>query len=477
MKTLVFGIKLNEEDDKFITKLREDWSISFRRMYSNMELMKDPTFLSSLRIKSVKQISYLCKEVEGFYKVNKANKLKIQSNIDDLLKLKKLKPKQFKRLQRLKSSLTKKVVFGGYNKLKEISQGKGDKNIYRETRLLPLVFYGQAYNYGNRFFNLRDIANGNIIFKMENAKRLVPIKINIKKHKKVLEELQYLLLNREIPITLQLTSTEITITYDEQKLNGTFHDIKAFYKTINHIKDQKERNLLIHQEHLRYENSIKKGKLERYCALDLNPDGIGYCILNKDNSIVSKGYIDISKIVESKKRKYENSIMVKEIFKLIKHYRCHSIIIEDLDIKTGDHGNKVMNFKINTLWNLPFLNRLITKRCKEEKILKIEVKPYYSSFIGNILHNEFDPIAASLEIGRRGIIRFIKGSSFYPELDTTNFINDSMYDEIRECSTWNGLKLLFDTVKRSYRRKLEEFNFVAYYLGNKKSGVQHLHFE
>jgi IS605 OrfB family transposase len=477
MKTLIFGVNLNEGDNNFITKLRLDWSISYRKMFNNMELMKDSSFLNSLRIKSHKQIDDLYMEIEGLYKAGIEHKKEIQSHIDRLLSFDKLRPKQFKRLQRLKSSLNKKIIFGDKRELIKLSQGKGDKAKYKESRLLPLVFYGDASRYGNRFFNLKDIANGNIIFKMENYKERVNIKINIKPHKKVINQLQFLILNKQIPLTINLSNTELKITYDEQKLNGSFHDMKAFYKTIAHIKDKEERKNLIFIEHQQYENSLKKGKLDRYCAVDLNPDGIGYCILNKDNSVITKGYINISKILDANKRKYETSIMIKEIFKLMNHYRCHTIITEDLtNIKNGDYGNKVSNRKINNLWNRGLIDQLITKRCKEEKILRVEINPAYTSFIGNILHNEFDPIAASLEIGRRGINKYQKGNSFYPELNTTMFTNDSMYGEIRECGTWKDLKVLFDTAKRSYRRELDLFSFEAYNLGNHKSEVQHLHF-
>ncbi len=80
-----------------------------------------------------------------------------------------------------------------------------------------------------------------------------------------------------------------------------------------------------------------------------------------------------------------------------------------------------------------------------------------------------------MEIGRRGINKYSKGG-FYPELDITNFINDKMYNEIKECLTWKDLYRLFVTSKRSYRRKLKRFNFVEYHLWCRKSNVKNVRF-
>ena len=476
MKTLTFPIITSDENKEIISLLQNDYSISFRRMYNNMELMEDKEFLGSLRIKSKKQIEYTQKEVDSFYKKDVANKKQIEDNIKELEEKDKLTLKQFRRLQRLKKSLNNKVVFGGRKELIKLSKGNGDKEKWKESRLLPLVFYGETSRYGNRFFDLKDIVNGNILFKLESTDVKIPITIKTKKHKDELIRLQELVLLKGISVTVKLTKDKIYITYDESILNNTNLDIKAFYKEITHIKDKEERKVLIRNKHIEHENELKLGKLDRYLAIDLNPDGIGYCILEKDNTIVDKGYLEIKKPKEANKRKYETSILIKELFKMIKHYKCHTIIIEELEFKgSTDHGNKVSNRKINNLWNRELIEQIISRRCNEEGILRIEINPCYTSFIGNIMYDEFDPVAASLEIGRRGIHKYSKGG-FYPELDLTKFINDKRYDKLKECLTWKDLNSLFVTSKWSYRRKLKQFSFVGYYIGNRKSKVKHLHF-
>ena len=475
MKTLVFGLHTSDENKDIITSLQKDYSIAFRKMYNNMELMKDPDFIKSLPLKSKKYIEYLQKEVEAFYDRNEANKLKIIANITKLESFDDLALKQFKHLQCLKMSLNKNICFGNKTELIKISKGKGDIDVWRESRILPLVFYGETSRYGNRFFDLKDISNGNILFKLEATDIRIPITFNAKKHLKELIKIEQLIKNKEIAITVKLTKNKLYITFDESILNNTNIDIKAFYKTIKDIKDKNERKVLIHQHYIEHEDKLKKGKLDRYLAIDLNPNGIGYCVLDKNTTIIDKGYIDVSKTIKANKRRYETSIMIKELFKLIKHYRCHTIIIEELNFKNSDLGNKVSNRKVNNLWNRTIINEIINRRCNEEGILKIEVNPCYTSFIGNMAYNEYDPIAASMEIGRRGIHKYSKGG-FYPELDVTKFINDEMYDEIKGCLTWKDLRTLFVTAKRSYRRCLDDFKHVGYNLGNRKSGVKHVHF-
>ena len=476
MRTLVFKTNTSEDDAKQIKVLQNEYSCSFRKQYANLELMKDAEFIKSLSVKSKKQIDYLQKEVVAFYDRNTANKLKIQSNITKLLGYSKLSLKQFKRLNKLKKSLNKKVCFGSTTELVKLSKGTGDLTKWQNSRLLPLIFYGETARFGNRFFDLKTIASGNIVFKLESTKIKIPINFNPKKHLNTLIHIQQQILDRALPVTVKLTSDKLYITYDESMLNNTKLDIKAFYVTIKDVKDKDERRGLIAARHKSHEADLKYGKLDRYLSVDLNPDGFGYSVLNKDLSVVDKGFIDLSSLYGANKRKYETTIVVKELFKIIKHYRCHSIVLEELNIKNTDLGNRVSNRKCNNLWNRGLIAQLIQRRCNETGTLKIEINPVYTSFIGNVQHNEYDPIAASLEIGRKGILKYSKGS-FYPEFSSNSFINDQMYDEIRLCQTWKDLYGLFVTSKRSYRRKLEQFNFIGYDLGNEKSGVKHLHFQ
>ena len=536
MKTLVFGLRgLDSKNRDIICNMQKNYSISFRKLYNNIDCIKDESTIKSLRIKSSRQIEYLIKEVVAKYNINKTNKAKIQKNIDEILdfykknpNIKKLKYKDFKKLNNLKSSLNSNICFGNKKSLKKISkfnnqvnilnkellliENKENKNInliekylndidnlledliiqkeiWRNSRLLPLIYYGESHHFGNRFFNLKLISEGLIIFKPEFG-----IKINLifkpkKGQLKDLKLLQILINNKEIPVTVKLTTEKLYISFDEAKLNNTFHDINKFYETIKDVKIKDDRTPLIRQEHLRHETFLKEktNSLDRYLSIDLNPGGIGYTILEKDLTVIKKGYIDVSQTVNANKRRYETSIMTKELFKLMKHYRCHTIISEDLNFKSTNLGSKSANRQVNNFWNRNLIEQIIDKRCKEGGYLRVLINPVYTSFIGNILHNEYDPVASSIEIGRRGINKFTKGSSFYPEFETLNIINHfndlssidgmKMYEMIKECETWKDLKTVFSTSGWNYRRKLINFSFLDHHLnGSPKSLCRHLHF-
>lgn len=475
MNTLTFKIKnLTQEDKEFITNLQKDYSISFRKMYNNMELMEDNSFLDSLRIKPKKHIEYLQTEVKSFYEKQVKNKEKLINNIEELEAEPKLKLSKFRHLQNLKKSVEKNIVFGGKKNLKNLTKNNITKQQWQNSRLWKLIFYGAKAEFGNRYFDLKDIINGNITFKYN--KRKIKFNISIQKHKKEIKILNELIIQKEIPVTISFDTDIINITIDETKIYGTYHNIKDYYKKIKHVKDKDVRKNLIHGEYKRHENKLKVGKKDRYLGIDLNPDGIGYSILTPKEKIIHKGYIHIGDIEDANKRKYETSIMIKELFKLIKHFKCHSIVVEELNIDPKDYGNKISNRKINNLWNREFIDQIITRRCNQTGTIRIDINPVYSSFIGNIKYDCYDPVASSIEICRRGINKYSKGG-FYPEFNITNFVNDWRYDEIKEYSTWKELYSHFITSKWSYRRELKEFNFVENNISSGKSKLKHYTFE
>lgn len=476
MRTLVFKAVMSDSDQQVVRGLQRDYSISFRKMYANMELMEDPTFLASLPISSKKQMSYLQKEVLAFHKRDVAARKKRAENIEELEAKEKLDLKEFKRLQRLKRTLDKKVCFGDKAELKRLSKGNGNREKWTESRLLPLVFYGETARKGNRFFDLKELDKGKLQFNLESTSIKVPIEFNTRKHHAVLQEIHRMAMNKELAVTIKLSHSKLFICYDESIVCGTKLDIKAFYQEIRHVDDKDERRHLIHQRHKQHEAVLTHGTMDRVLAIDLNPDGIGCCVLGRDNKVVHKEYYDLSSITDARKRRYETTIVVKDLFKKVRHFRCHSIVVEELNLKPEDVGNRKANRKINNLWNRKLISELIGRRCNENGVLRIDINPVYTSFIGNVLHNEYDPIAASIEIGRRGMNKYIKGE-FYPELDFTYFINDKRYDEIKGCPAWKDLYSLFVTSKWNYRRKLERFNFAAHPLEHVKSGARRLCFQ
>ena len=122
-------------------------------------------------------------------------------------------------------------------------------------------------------------------------------------------------------------------------------------------------------------------------------------------------------------------------------------------------------------WKREALVSALHKHCLLNRIDFIEVNPVYSSFIGNVLHNAPDPIAASLEIARRAMFKYIKGQ-FYPELIKA----ESLFNLWKESASWvySSWKELFDIAKIAgvkYRRSLESFDFKVFRLKSSKSFV------
>ena len=505
MLTKWYKTRVSGEDKELLLQMQQQYSYAFRKVYNNMDLTKDPGFIKEIRDKhgiSAKAYEYLVKECESFYKRNESTVKKRKESIAELRKKMASEPDSQKRnkINRhiicLNRSLKKGVVFGGKALLRKLTRDKKHKDTFTKNRVLPLCFYGETSRNGNRFFNLKGLADGFILFKYEGGDVKMNIELLLKKSDiLLLKQLESLSLSKQCALTIKLSADRIYITYDEAMLNGNKFDDKGVYASIRHIKDADERRVLIHKAHVEFEDMMlaKKNK-NRFLSVDMNPDGIGYSMLEKTSdspdgefTILKKEYLDFKKLNKqgTGKRKYELSIAIKYLFDQLTHYNCAYFVCEDLDLDHGDHGNKNANRKINNLWNRTYIDNLFQKYCNIRGIKRIEVIPAYSSFIGNINYETFDPVAASIEIGRRGIIKYIRGAKVFPEFRMTNIVNGlgekiishkKIYDKIHGCKTWKELFGVFSTAKTSVRRKLKSFNFSVKYLQNYKSTVKILCF-
>ena len=457
MKTLVYNITISPEDREVLKKLQEGYSMDFRKLYNNLDLQKDPTYLSELNTKSSKFREYLIKEVEVFKQKYETNQSKLVEKINKL-EQGIIDKKTFNKLTFLKRSVNRNICFGGRTNLEKRRKDLITNDEWKELRRYPMCFYGETARKGNRFFDLKDLSKGEILFKLEGSKVRIPIKISNKKHKKDLIKLEELSNLKKIPITIRLSYNKLWISFDECILNNTYFDYKK------HQKDKPKG--LIEPENRKYwagkrqehEEFLKIGKLNRYISIDINPNEIGFSISDDKMNRIDKGCYRIEGKVSENKRKFEYSQIIKELFNKVKHYKVSYFIIEDLDgINKDNYGNKVSNRKNKLEFKKNYIFSIVERRCNETGTILQKVKPHYSSFVGNLLYKEYDPIASSLELLRRGIGQFKTGFKLVPEYDPNNIITDQI-DGYVDLDQFKTFQELFKSIRnKSYRRKTKTF--------------------
>lgn len=236
---------------------------------------------------------------------------------------------------------------------------------------------------------------------------------NLKKsYKKILKKLAEHAAIDDMPITFGIDQDYVYISFDESKI---------FDKNDELIK-----------------------KKNRVLAIDLNPNYIGYSVVDwmneRDFKVIKTGCYSfktlndkqfalkltkkqrkelkrkerlaltskakVKSIYFNNKRKHEIIEVAKDLMNVAKQHQCELVTIEDLNIKSQDKSKgKNLNRLCNSFFiRNAFINNL-NKRCNIEGIRFLKVIPQYSSFIGNFLYRRLklpDPILASIELGRRG---------------------------------------------------------------------------
>ena len=456
MKTLVYNITVSKEDQEVLKKLQDGYSMDFRKLYNNLDLQKDPTYLSELNTKSSKFREYLIKEVELFKQKYETNQSKL---VDKINKLEQgiIDNKTFNKITFLKRSLKSNICFGGRLNLEKRRKDLITNEEWRELRRYPMCFYGETTSKGNRFFELKDISKGEIIFKLDRNTH-VPIKISNKKHKKDLIKLEDLSNLKKIPITIRLSYNKLWISFDECILNNTYFDYKKHQKEKPKGLSQEETRKYWRSKHQEHEEYLKTDKLNRYISIDVNPNEIGFSISDNKMNILDKGCYVIEGKVNENKRKFEYSQIIKELFNKVKYYKVSYFIIEDLDgINKDNYGNRVSNRKNKLEFKKNYIFSIIERRCNETGTVLKKVKPHYSSFVGNLMYKEYDPIASSMELLRRGIGQFKTGFRLVPEYDPNNIITDQI-DGYVDLNQFKSFQELFKSIRnKSYRRKTKIF--------------------
>ena len=329
------------------------------------------------------------------YRIDEFNQK--QERKQELLNKDKLTYLEKKELKKLNKINKPKVIFGGKENFYDRCSLNISKEEFKLKRLNPLYSIGTAKPYkGNQKFRISEDLT-KVIFQPKCKEKYELTLIGVTKgYKQILSKLYNLQQLKEIPITYKLSKDYIYISFEENKLYKDEFDFKK-------IKD-------------------------RYCALDLNPNYIGYSIINWKSSneykIIDAGVYSFKelndlyfylkgtdssnkkKIWLNNKRNHEIIEVAKNLINKCCYYKVENFVVEDLNIKVKDR-NKGKNYNrlCNNTWiRNKFLNN-IQKRCKIFNINYLEVLPQYSSFVGNIMFRSLnlpDQVLSSIEISRRG---------------------------------------------------------------------------
>jgi hypothetical protein len=483
-----------------IKEFQRMYSTIYRKVYNNIEKFSDKEYIKKLLseepLLKLEMLNSIEKEVKSDIKKYETQQKQIierikhyTEEINKLYTKKKSKSRNrkiFKLDKKIAKNLKiigKKPVFGSKLLAKEMTYNKnmfrktGDekfdiifnekKEQWKENRLRNFYSVGNSRDKGNVFFAF-DLNNNKIIFK-PNMKTKIEIKIKpTKSQKKKLEQLQYLIDLKEIPITIHLSSNKISITFSSERLNNFDFKENDYKKEIRNIKSKEERKELWIKYKKEQEQRKLFGKLSNvYCGIDLNPEYIGLAIRNKTKILFTKCY-DLKSILKKTKDnntttiKYNLAHIYKDIFKLCSHYKVSHFITEELSFKHNENNSRSINRKTKNLWCREFQTELIQKYTEKLGIVHLEINPAYSSFVGNMVYECFDPVSASLEICRRGMIKYKKIliEDWYPDIKGFRLSSFGMHVsdlEIRNL-TVQSLYQLFKSRNKSYRRSqsLEE---------------------
>ena len=361
-----------------------------------------------------------------------------------------------------------KVIFGAKKLFIDRCQNKISKEEFQLKKLRPIYSVGESDKKGNRKFSI--VTENHIIFKPTKEEHFL-LEINpSKNYQNYLIQLSQLSNEKKIPIDFKLDLNYIYVSFDLNKL-------KNERKITSKIKD-------------------------RYFAIDMNPNYVGYTVIDwfdgQNYKIIDKGCFSLKKLNDyddslkgkgfasdskerkyvSNKRNYEISDIAHKLERIANHYQCENFVMEDLTIPSKDNGKgKRFNRLCNQQWCRNRFTNIIKKLCKLDKIKILEVIPNYSSFIGNLVYRSEklpDFVLASIEISRRGyefnhqyILKdkdkkknIVQGNFDEDKVVYTQSLEELGIDEIP-----SSFQELYDKVKKSktrYRFPLEQCSTMVF---------------
>jgi IS605 OrfB family transposase len=441
-KTIKIPINLSEEDSLIIKDLQCQYSDVVRYSYNR--------YLEGLEQKEIRL------KIKDLRNIELLNSWIIQCAILDAKSL------YTKHNKNQKNS--KPITFGGKFSFRQYNKKLITKEELKDKRLRPIDIQGEQVVSGNRMFDLNIQDDNSITFKLNRYKHIKISLCNLKNNwLNDLWKLEYLTTQKEVTYSIKLTTKFIYISFDDKF-------VQSFETKVN-----------------------------RCIGIDMNPDYIGLSVLefDKENNfkVLNKQVFEIKELTIKSKRsskdpksiylhnklQHETIEITSKILKIAKAWNCRFVFIEDLNFKQKiDNKNKEFNRKTKNKWLRCLFIEQLNKRLSLYKIKLFEVNPTYSSIIGNLMYNNFDPINASIEIARRGMnVIILKTKKFYPNIKIKDCLSPLWKQELRNLSTdWNGVfKWLKKNPKVRYRVSLNEVtqnlnSFSVFSLNSIKSKVK-----
>lgn len=485
---ITLKLKINEVDKpELLQQYISDYTHAFYKLYNNLELSSDDIFIKSITDKFC-TYTYTClkNSVDSTFKKfetnqSKQKKLLVESEkeLKDL-KVKTIldKRKKFKLIQKianLKRNLGKNICFGSKKLLREITKLKQDiqqqplskevlkekQNLvdkklleFKKSRKVPIIIEGTELFNGNKKFNF-DLTNNKITYIKSVKGKIVITFVDYKNQRKTLSKIQELTRLQKIPITVTLSEDYIYLIYDEAKLEGKAFNTNALNRERKGKSDAEKKE--IYKRHIKeFDQEQLIGKIKnRIGAIDLNPNHIGFSItdFNSNKLLYSISYnleylnkksgkASTNNSYQTNKRKHEIIHIYKDIFQKCIHFKVSSFGLEDLNFKEKvNTESKEFNRQIKNIWNRDLQINQVKKWCNKLGIKLVEVDPMYSSFIGNMIFKDYDPIASSRIIAERANFKYAKGFNKFGNLERIDQekLNYLLGKNISEFTSWKQL--------------------------------------
>lgn len=392
MITLKFPIQLLDEDKELIIRLQKQQSPMIRSAYSLAKQDKDEK-----GIREVLKSRFSDNELDSWFE---------QSSVKSGIGM-------FKADTELG---VESRIFGGKENFIRRAKGLITNEEYKKKRLLPLYLIGEAPAKGNRKFEFN---KDSIVFKpFKGTKVHISIPRLRKNWDRMYQNLVVMSSQKQLPVTVSLTTEYIALSFDEKKGKKVPPPVK-----------------------------------NRYAGIDINPNNIGVSIFDSDKLISTKLftlYELTGKNSNENKLMHETREIGHSIGNWLQQNKVDKVFIEDLKFTNVDRklGKNFNRLTINK-WKRKSLFGVLSKYYK-----LYTINAAYTSTIGNILNPDLpDAVAASTAISKRGYeIVIMKSKKFYPELPLITGLQDRWKEtEFPEFSNWIELHDFIKNMGLKYR--------------------------